>query len=440
MVMKDPGLEMLQFIYSIPPSVNPYEATAEHVRKLGRGGRPVLWGRIVRRIICCMFIILIGQAITVLWLRSRGNKLRFFRFNKLGLFHVELLNEVVLLMLLYSVCAFSDLLTQDLVQSIESMMNLTSLGARARTGASIRLSPLKRFALNGLLVAVIAVPGAIILWISIATSIFLREVETTSDQVVQALHRAARTYRPETYSSLQLLQLLTPTDGFHARSRHVIDNIKIMMLVYTGQHCLIAALYIPTSIILLRSLRQQSLSTGTLVTKGSTSSGTTVSDRSNPLLQVRRRLINQAYLIHLEELLHLPPIIYLFIGIQGTAYYADPTWILIDEIAIHGPAAIIGSIILAFSIQNTLYTTRAEQKSSEKRIEPEPIKAHVNEIIRLQDTKSMSTFQPDSAKRILMMALIPESGWPKNAGVDLDDAAAKPNLTCHQSIITLIIE
>lgn len=429
MVMKDPALEMLEFIYSIPPSVNPYEATAEQVRKLGRGGRPVLWGRIVRRIICCMFIILIGQAITVLWLRSRGNKLRFFRFNKLGLFHVELLNEVVLLMLLYSVCAFSDLLTQDLVQSgvicfsskmvlhtckftfsaavswfflwilgIESMMNLTSLGARARTGASIRLSPLKRFALNGLLVAVIAVPGAIILWISIATSVFLREVEITSDQVVRTLHRAARTYRPETYSSLQLLQLLTPTDGFHARSRHVIDNIKIMMLVYTGQHCLIAALYIPTSIILLRSLRQQSLSTGTLVTKGSTSGGTTVSDRSNPLLQVRRRLINQAYLIHLEELLHLPPIIYLFIGIQGTAYYADPTWILIDEIAIHGPAAIIGSIILAFSIQNTLYTTRAEQKSCEKRIEPEPTKAHVDEIIRLQDTKSMSTFKPDSEK------------------------------------------
>lgn len=425
MVMKDPGLEMLEFIYSLPPSVNPYEVTAEHIRKLGRGGRPVLWGRIVRRIICCMFIILIGQAITVLWLRSRGNKLRFFRFNKLGLFHVELLNEVVLLMLLYSVCAFSDLLTQDLVQSgvisfsskmvlhtckftfsaavswfflwilgIESMMNLTSLGARARTGASIRLSPLKRFALNGLLVAVVAVPGAIILWISIATSIFLREVETTTDQVVQTLHRAARTYRPETYTSLQLLQLLKPTDGFHARSGHVINNIRIMMFVYAGQHILIAILYIPTSIILLRSLRQQAL-TGTLVMKGSTSGGATVSDRSNPLLQVRRRLINQAYLIHLEELLHLPPIIYLFIGIQGTAYYADPTWILIDEIAIHGPSAIIGSIILAFSIQNTLYTTRAEQKSSEKRIEPEPTKPHANEIIRLQDTKSMSTFQPD---------------------------------------------
>jgi hypothetical protein len=36
MVMKDPGLEMLKFIYSIPPSVNLYTATAEHIRKLGR--------------------------------------------------------------------------------------------------------------------------------------------------------------------------------------------------------------------------------------------------------------------------------------------------------------------------------------------------------------------------------------------------------------------
>lgn len=422
--MRDPAIDMLEFIYSIPPSVNPYAATAERVKELGRGGRPVLVGRIIRRIICFQFIIVICQAIAVLWLRSRGNKLRFFRYNKLGLFHVELLNEVVLLMLLYSVCAFSDLVTQDLVQNghlrfsnkmflhtgkfifsaavswfflwilgIESVMNLTSLGARARTGASIKLSGLKRFVLNGLLVAVVAVPGAIILWISVATSIFLREVEDTSDQVVEALYKGARTWRADTYSSLQLLQLLKPTEGFHARSKHVIDNIKFMILLYAGQHCVIAVLYIPTSIILLRSLRQQCL-TGTSVMKGTTSGGTAVSDRSNPLLQVRKRLINQAYLIHLEELLHLPPVIYLYIGIQGTAYYADPTWILIDEIAIHGPSVIIGTIILTFSIQNTLYTTRAEQKSNNKPIPLELPKPHEDVMVNLEDTKSTSTFQP----------------------------------------------
>ncbi|OAV92285.1 hypothetical protein PTTG_12124 [Puccinia triticina 1-1 BBBD Race 1] len=401
--MRDPAIDMLEFIYSIPPSVNPYAATAERVKELGRGGRPVLVGRIIRRIICFQFIIVICQAIAVLWLRSRGNKLRFFRYNKLGLFHVELLNEVVLLMLLYSVCAFSDLVTQDLVQNghlrfsnkmflhtgkfifsaavscradvltytngirevflwilgIESVMNLTSLGARARTGASIKLSGLKRFVLNGLLVAVVAVPG---------------EVEDTSDQVVEALYKGARTWRADTYSSLQLLQLLKPTEGFHARSKHVIDNIKFMILLYAGQHCVIAVLYIPTSIILLRSLRQQCL-TGTSVMKGTTSGGTAVSDRSNPLLQVRKRLINQAYLIHLEELLHLPPVIYLYIGIQGTAYYADPTWILIDEI-------------------NTLYTTRAEQKSNNKPIPLELPKPHEDVMVNLEDTKSTSTFQP----------------------------------------------
>lgn len=122
------------------------------------------------------------------------------------------------------------------------MMSLTFLGARAQTGASIRLLPLKRFALNGLLFVVMAVPGgvyrfaskptnfeiypliplpihsAIMLWILIATSILLREVETPTNQVVQTLHRAVQTYCPEAYSSLQLLQLLRPTDGFHARS------------------------------------------------------------------------------------------------------------------------------------------------------------------------------------------------------------------------------
>ncbi|KNF03921.1 hypothetical protein PSTG_03008 [Puccinia striiformis f. sp. tritici PST-78] len=39
----------------------------------------------------------------VLWLRKKANKLHFFRVNKLGLIHVEVLNEIVVLMLVFSV-------------------------------------------------------------------------------------------------------------------------------------------------------------------------------------------------------------------------------------------------------------------------------------------------------------------------------------------------
>jgi hypothetical protein len=44
------------------------------------------------------------------------------------------------------------------ILGIESLLNLSSLGARARAGASIKLSLSKRLALNALLFAVILIP------------------------------------------------------------------------------------------------------------------------------------------------------------------------------------------------------------------------------------------------------------------------------------------
>ncbi|EFP80907.2 uncharacterized protein PGTG_07159 [Puccinia graminis f. sp. tritici CRL 75-36-700-3] len=111
-----PPQNMIKFVSSLPPSTNPYVALAGKIRDQTRIAKPVLWGIIVRRIITFQFCVLCAQAITVLWLRKKANKLRFFRCNKLGLIHVEVLNEIVLLMLVFSVLAVIDLVTQEFVE------------------------------------------------------------------------------------------------------------------------------------------------------------------------------------------------------------------------------------------------------------------------------------------------------------------------------------
>ncbi|KAI9617865.1 hypothetical protein H4Q26_012729 [Puccinia striiformis f. sp. tritici PST-130] len=122
--MVDPTQKVVSFVLSLPPSTNPFEAVAVKIGEQTQILVLPLWARILRRIITIQFCILCGQCLTVLWLRKKGNKLAFFRYNQLGLIHVEVLNEIVLFMYLFSLVAVIDLATQELVEL--GLMKLSS--------------------------------------------------------------------------------------------------------------------------------------------------------------------------------------------------------------------------------------------------------------------------------------------------------------------------
>ncbi|KAA1077153.1 hypothetical protein PGT21_007471 [Puccinia graminis f. sp. tritici] len=92
--MADPTQEIFAFVLSLPQSINPYEAVASKIKELIQVPRPPLWGRILRRVIAFQFCV----------------------YNQLGLIHVEVLNEIVLFMLIFSTLAVIDLVTQELVE------------------------------------------------------------------------------------------------------------------------------------------------------------------------------------------------------------------------------------------------------------------------------------------------------------------------------------
>ena len=68
-------------------------------------------------------------------------------------------------------------------------------------------------------------------------------------------------------------------------------------------------IYLPTWIIVSRRLAQEAVPADKLT--GISSTNSPISDHCNALLRVRRRVIKHGFLIILEEVLYLPPLVYM---------------------------------------------------------------------------------------------------------------------------------
>ncbi|KAH9461524.1 hypothetical protein MJO28_009247 [Puccinia striiformis f. sp. tritici] len=244
-------------------------------------------------------------------------------------------------------------------------MNVTSLGMRARDGSSIRLSPLVCFASNGTLVALMFIPGALLLWRSIDGACAIRAIEDNSRKVIAHLLQSAPTYRPESYSYLSVVGIVKPLAAIVPYKERFAHDLRFMLYLFLVQHSLIAVIYLPLFIIVLRILRRQ---ISPKESRENGFAGDHTPKEMNAIDRVRKRLIKHACLVYLQEILYCPPVVYLMFGpTTKVSKLSDPTWILVLQVGVHGPTAIIGNIILAFLIQNAVY---AHKKHHELSIAP----------------------------------------------------------------------
>ncbi|KAA1133412.1 hypothetical protein PGTUg99_004601 [Puccinia graminis f. sp. tritici] len=410
----DSAQEFLSFVLHLPPSLNPYTATAEKMRQLTEIHAPPLWARIIRRIITIQFIILCAQCFTVLWLRKKANQLKFFRFNKLGLIHIEVLNEIVLSMFIFSaLCAF-DLGTEELVElrlldfsnkfvvrtskflvtgnvfcclltgychwyftlvrmflwisGIEAAMAFTSLRARARAGSSIRQSLFVRCAANGSFLAILTIPSAVILWLSVRAALNLRAIEIATKKIISGLLKAAPTYQPHTYQLMKLLEILKPAEGFAIHMQHLLYDTRVIVLMFLVFHLVVTTLHLPTSVLALRGIRNH-ITPARASKKGAQEDPalgyqTSMMKRMNDgpaqeraaLESVRKRLVIYSGLVYLDTVLYCPLLAYMY-SYKGAEFLDNSTWMVVEQIGTHAHTAIVGNIILAVLIQNTMYTT-----------------------------------------------------------------------------------
>ncbi|KAI9615889.1 hypothetical protein H4Q26_011140 [Puccinia striiformis f. sp. tritici PST-130] len=299
---------LIDFVKNLPLSVNPYEATAEKIKQETRVAEPVLWDVFFDE---SQLSTSSSHSYSKSMLSShsgplaakKANKLHFFRCNKLGLIHVEMLNEIVLLMFYFLSWLVSIWSPRTWLKGISCVFPVNHgnechiVGYESARWIFNQTFASVCFASNGTLVALMFIPGALLLWRSIDGACAIRAIEDNSRKVIAHLLQSAPTYRPESYSYLSVVGIVKPLAAIVP-----YKNVSLTTSVY------------------------------------------------------------------LQEILYCPPVVYLMFGpTTKVSKLSDPTWILVLQVGVHGPTAIIGNIILAFLIQNAVY---AHKKHHELSIAP----------------------------------------------------------------------
>ncbi|KAI9630774.1 hypothetical protein KEM48_013673 [Puccinia striiformis f. sp. tritici PST-130] len=231
-------------------------------------------------------------------------------------------------------------------------------------------------------------PGVLLFWLSIQGAGALRAIEDTSGKIVAALLQAAPTYRPENYNHLSVIQIVKPLETIFPHVTRFAYDTKFILYLYLVQHILIAVVYLPIFITVLRSLRRQ-ISPKYVSEKGF--AGNPTAKERNAIDKVRKRLIKHACLIYLQEILYCPPIVYMVSAhSSGASQFSDPTWVFVDQVAAHAPISITSNIILTFLIQNALYTNK-------KRLNPCNVPDNIHPESVLEDGKSHKAFESSSS-------------------------------------------
>ncbi|KAH9468880.1 hypothetical protein Pst134EA_009409 [Puccinia striiformis f. sp. tritici] len=229
-------------------------------------------------------------------------------------------------------------------------------------------------------------PVALLLWHSIRASNSLRAIEHISGNIMAALLQAAPTYRPENYSPLSVFQIVKPLETIFPYIKRFAYDAKFILYLSLVHHILIAVVYLPIFITVLRSLRRQSSTRDQRVFPGNH----TATNRDE-IDKVRKRLIKHACLIYLQEILYCPALIYMVSAhSSGASQFSDPTWVFVDQVAAHAPISITSNIILTFLIQNALYTNK-------KRLNPCNVPDNIHPESVLEDGKSHKAFESSSS-------------------------------------------
>ncbi|POW23456.1 hypothetical protein PSHT_00007 [Puccinia striiformis] len=247
-------------------------------------------------------------------------------------------------------------------------MSFSSLRARARAGASIRLPRYVRLFANGTLLAVLIIPGALLLGTSIPSMKSIEGIESGGDRIVEILLKAAPTYTPATYNPLSLFALiLEPAQGMLEATKRFAHYVKFLQILYIVQHLLIATLYVPTSFYALRGLRNQTIPESVL--KPSTT-GHEIEEEEGALrpeyqLQIMSLPNMKTPAEEMEDQKKSGnDWSFMLLSYKGIRFFNDPTWVLIEQLGTHGHTALIGNIILALLIKNTIYANKKFARST----------------------------------------------------------------------------
>ncbi|PLW18467.1 hypothetical protein PCASD_19531 [Puccinia coronata f. sp. avenae] len=374
--------EVLNFLTSLPPTVNPYNAMADKMLATLKGPRSPLWSRRLRVVVLVMYSIMSVQAAFLLYQRIRIRKSFRFQFNKMGLLVLDISDTSAVAYLIYApLYVMGVLVALDQGRQIDEAVMICIYGHKfipLVLAGCIRVDfcvPMRTDLLGlefGLQYEQRQVeahnpvdPFGFLRHQHIRPIAYLNGIEHGAHEIVSRLRARGRHYDPETYNMLDLLTVLIPAQKLPPALEHFKKALNLSSLLYCLNLVALLSLYIPLLAICLSSLYRKSVSQSK-IDKVIGSNGNSKATRiSKKIQRERQRLVYHAVCVCLSVAIHIPPVAWKVFHSEGD-YLHDPKWKEVSHQGVMAPFSFTGNMIL-FILNLHAHHTLAERHKKEQR-------------------------------------------------------------------------
>ncbi|OAV87279.1 hypothetical protein PTTG_29503 [Puccinia triticina 1-1 BBBD Race 1] len=381
--------KLLRFITRLPPTVNPYIATANKLEELIHSPQSPLWSRRLRVVVCVLYCIIFAQATYLLYQRSKIHKSTKLKYNRVGLFIINISDTSALAYFFYAPLTLYVVAVNiaiDRGHTIDESVMIcvfghkfitVVLGSWGTRGAAVyyldspdhsltlftqlfcgeKLKTAIKWGVSSFFLICAFGPVPFLSYLYIRAYRELHEIETIIHGVASRLRAESGTYDPATFNVLKILTFLIPA----RRASYLQHRFEITLTTSTSIYCIIIlvliSIYIPLLTISFRSLYNQSVSQSKIDAVMGSSGGSKpgaskpggsklkLSRVGRKIHHERQRLVYHALCVFFSTAVHFPPTVWKVFNSKGD-FLHDVTFKEVTQQGLAAPLAFSGNIIL----------------------------------------------------------------------------------------------
>ncbi|WAQ93305.1 hypothetical protein PtA15_18A365 [Puccinia triticina] len=362
--------KLLSFITRLPPTVNPYVATANKLEEMIHSPQSPLWSRRLRVVVLVLYCIIFTQALYLLYQRSRIHQSVKPKYNRVGLFIINISDTSALAYFFYApltiyvvavniardrgytideptmICVFGHKFIAIVLGSWGTHTQCAQIFWNSDMASNMDREKLKtaiQWGVTSFFVICAFGPIPFLSYLYIRAYRELHEIGTIIHGVASSLRGESGTYDPATFNVLNLLTLLIPA----RRASYLQHQLEITITTSTSIYCVIILLlifiYIPLLTISFRSLYNQSVSQSKIDAVVGSSGVRTPSRIGRKIHRERQRLVYHALCVFFSTAVHLPPTVWKVFNSKGD-FLHDVTFKEVIHQGMVAPLAFSGNL------------------------------------------------------------------------------------------------
>ncbi|KAH9821107.1 hypothetical protein DFH28DRAFT_951476 [Melampsora americana] len=347
--------EVVHFVLGIPPSTNPYHATAQLISDMSKPIALPRWSQYVEHFFGLVFLMDLFFAGYIIYLRLKTKNLYIVRFNALGLIQLDRGFHCTSIYFIHCAVAVLDWIFKDFVlvgHSDQTWSNLI-IGLKSTLllcnswaflwmcvchCALVKWGPIGNadqtsykipykmaWVLNAYFLLILISTIVSILWAFSHLTIEVLFVKHLAKHVIHRLLHAARKYSASTYQPLKILTMLTVLKPALAHVPRIVYYTRLGSIFYLVNRVILIVTYIPFLAIIMRDFRNRS---------------------GRGILHRKQEQILMQGILHTAMAFITFAIIVYLLHFPGDTFIHDTAYWIVLRVGLHGSMAIAESLAL----------------------------------------------------------------------------------------------